>query len=136
MSSCDPIISIYLKNDTGNKVKIIVKYENSYSMQLDSVICTNKPLDNYKIFRRDLFENKIPVQKDGKNEYIVEIESKTTILVEPRTMGRPPIKEIIYQSQLYCDTISELNLHKPLPDLASRYVIEKKGLYSHLIILK
>jgi hypothetical protein len=73
--SCDPIVSVYLKNGTGNKVKVTVKYENNFQLRLDSVIYTNENLDNYRTLRRDLFKGKIPVKNLDNNVYYIEIEN-------------------------------------------------------------
>ena len=135
MTSCNPISPIYVKNETGNCVKIIVNFENRFNIQFDSLRYTNKPVEKFKLIIRDSLEGRISVEKSKRDEYRLEIENHKTILLEPRTLGIP-IKKIIFQSQLFTDTILNAYRYRPNSYLATKLIIERKGLYTHLIILK
>ncbi len=135
LTNCNPASPIFIKNETGNNVRIIVSYENRFNLKFDSLRCTNKPVETYKLLRRDSLEGKIPIEKYDTDKYLLQLENNITILLEPRTFGIP-IKEIVCQSQFYNDTISNAYRYRPNHYLASRFKIERKGLYTHLIILK
>lgn len=134
LSSCDPIYIMYVKNETGDKVKIHVDYENRYDIKFDSVKYTDRQIENLKPRHVDSLSNKKAIEQNGTS-YSFEIADKETVLLEPLAIG-VPIKRVIYESNSRIDTLFEFGDKIKYQDLVDKGIIVKKGLSTRIVYLK
>ena len=134
LSSCDPLYIMYVKNETGDKVKIHVVFENKYEIEFDSVKYTDKEIKNLKPRHVDSLLKKKPIDISGTN-YSFEIADKETVLLEPLSIGIP-IKRMIYESKSRIDTIFEYGDRIIYRNLIDKGIIVKKGLSTRIVYLK
>ncbi len=126
---------MYIKNETGNSVKIEIEYENRYDIKFDSIRYTNRQIFDISDNTRDSLDHKMSVDFYRNKKYRFEIGNNQIVLLEPLTIG-VPIKKVIYEKQNRIDTIFNLNNRKLNHDLKSKGIIVKKGLSTRIIYLK
>lgn len=134
LSSCDPIYIMFVKNETGEKVKVHVDYENRYEIEFDSLKYTIEQIDNLKPRHVDSLTNKKAINLTETN-YSFEIADNETVVLEPLSIG-VPIQRVIYETKSRTDTIFEFGDRIKYQELVDKGIIVKKGLSTRIVYLK